>query len=36
LGVVAAVVLTYRRLFSPDHRFMASKLIERQRKNRRN
>jgi putative ABC transport system permease protein len=29
LGVVGAVVLTYRRLFSSDHRFMASKLIER-------
>lgn len=29
LGVVGAVLLTYRRLFSPDHRFMASKLVER-------
>ncbi|WP_250513238.1 iron export ABC transporter permease subunit FetB [Caballeronia sp. INDeC2] len=29
LGVVGAVVLTYRRLFSSDHRFMASKLVER-------
>ncbi|KDR26848.1 MULTISPECIES: ABC transporter permease [Caballeronia] len=29
LGVVGAVVLTYRRLFSRDHRFMASKLVER-------
>jgi putative ABC transport system permease protein len=32
LGVVGAVVLTYRRLFSPDHRFMASKLVERKRR----
>ncbi|CCD35721.1 YbbM seven transmembrane helix protein [Candidatus Paraburkholderia kirkii UZHbot1] len=29
LGVVAAVVMTYRRLFSHDHRFMVSKLVER-------
>jgi putative ABC transport system permease protein len=29
LGVVGAVLLTYRRLFSPDHRFMASRLVER-------
>ena len=29
LGVVAAVVMTYRRLFSHDHRFIASKLVER-------
>jgi putative ABC transport system permease protein len=34
LGVVGAVVLTYRRLFSPDHRFMASKLVERRAKKR--
>jgi putative ABC transport system permease protein len=24
------VLLTYRRLFSPEHTFMASKLIERE------
>ena len=29
LGTVGAVLLTYRRLFSPEHRFMASKLVER-------
>ena len=34
LGVVGAVLLTYRRLFSHDHRFMASKLIERKAKKR--
>jgi putative ABC transport system permease protein len=34
LGVVGAVVLTYRRLFSPDHRFMASQLVERRTKKR--
>ncbi|VXC06006.1 ABC transporter permease [Burkholderia sp. 8Y] len=34
LGVVMAVVMTYRRLFSPDHRFVASKLIERHAKKR--
>jgi putative ABC transport system permease protein len=27
---VGAVLLTYRRLFSPEHRFMASKLVERE------
>jgi len=30
LGTVGAVLLTYRRLFSPEHRFMASKLVERE------
>jgi len=25
------VLLTYRRLFSPEHRFMAAKLMERPR-----
>ncbi|MDN7180098.1 iron export ABC transporter permease subunit FetB [Caballeronia sp. SEWSISQ10-4 2] len=30
LGTVGAVLLTYRRLFSPEHTFMASKLIERE------
>ncbi len=34
LGVVGAVVLTYRRLFSLDHRFMASRLLERAEKKR--
>jgi putative ABC transport system permease protein len=29
LGTVLAVLLTYRRLFSPDHRFLASRLVER-------
>jgi putative ABC transport system permease protein len=29
LGTVGAVLLTYRRLFSADHRFLASRLIER-------
>jgi putative ABC transport system permease protein len=29
LGTVGAVLLTYRRLFSPQHRFCAAKLIER-------
>ncbi|SDG48843.1 ABC transporter permease [Paraburkholderia phenazinium] len=29
LGTVGAVLLTYRRLFSPEHRFLASRLIER-------
>jgi len=29
LGTVGAVMLTYRRLFSVDHRFQAFKLIER-------
>jgi putative ABC transport system permease protein len=32
LGVVGAVMMTYRRLFSADHRFMAGKLIERKKK----
>ena len=31
LGTVGAVLLTYRRLFSPEHRFLASRLIERSR-----
>jgi putative ABC transport system permease protein len=26
---VGAVLLTYRRLFSADHRFLASRLVER-------
>jgi len=26
---VLAVLLTYRRLFSPEHRFMAQRLLER-------
>ncbi|MGV6393775.1 ABC transporter permease [Pseudomonas caspiana] len=30
LGTVGAVLLTYRRLFSADHRFMMHKLINRQ------
>jgi len=29
LGTVCAVLLTYRRLFSPEHRFLASKLMAR-------
>ncbi len=29
LGTVGAVLLTYRRLFSPDHRFMSARLLER-------
>jgi hypothetical protein len=29
LGTVGAVLLTYRRLFSPDHRFLSNKLLER-------
>jgi putative ABC transport system permease protein len=29
LGTVCAVLLTYRRLFSADHRFMMHKLINR-------
>jgi putative ABC transport system permease protein len=29
LGTVGAVLLTYRRLFSADHRFLASRLVER-------
>jgi putative ABC transport system permease protein len=32
LGVVGAVLMTYRRLFSADHRFMAGKLVERKKK----
>ena len=33
LGTVGAVLLTYRRLFSPEHRFLASRLVERRSKN---
>ncbi|SIT43410.1 conserved membrane hypothetical protein [Paraburkholderia piptadeniae] len=29
LGTVGAVLLTYRRLFSHEHRFLASRLVER-------
>ncbi|HEY3597440.1 MAG TPA: iron export ABC transporter permease subunit FetB [Paraburkholderia sp.] len=29
LGTVGAVLLTYRRLFSADHRFLAARLVER-------
>jgi putative ABC transport system permease protein len=29
LGTVGAVLMTYRRLFSADHRFLASRLEER-------
>jgi putative ABC transport system permease protein len=29
LGTVGAVLLTYRRLFSADQRFLASRLVER-------
>ena len=29
LGTVGAVLLTYRRVFSPEHRFLASRLVER-------
>jgi putative ABC transport system permease protein len=29
LGTVGAVVMTYRRLFSPEHRFLTGKLVER-------
>jgi putative ABC transport system permease protein len=32
LGTVGAVLLTYRRLFSAEHRFLASRLVERQTK----
>ena len=32
LGTVGAVLLTYRRLFSPEHRFLASRLVERRSK----
>ncbi|GAB2919331.1 iron export ABC transporter permease subunit FetB [Paraburkholderia jirisanensis] len=31
LGTVGAVLLTYRRLFSPEHRFLAARLVERAR-----
>jgi len=31
MGTVAAVLLTYRRLFSADHRFNAEQLVERTR-----
>jgi putative ABC transport system permease protein len=30
LGTVGAVLLTYRRLFSPEHRFLAARLSERE------
>ncbi|MFX1672437.1 iron export ABC transporter permease subunit FetB [Paraburkholderia sp. A2WS-5] len=30
LGTVGAVVLAYRRLFSPEHCFLAARLVERQ------
>ncbi|HEV3104300.1 MAG TPA: iron export ABC transporter permease subunit FetB [Trinickia sp.] len=30
LGTVGAVLLTYRRLFSAEHRFLAARLIERE------
>ena len=30
LGTVGAVLLTYRRLFSPEHRFLAARLVERE------
>ncbi|WP_133648901.1 ABC transporter permease [Paraburkholderia flava] len=30
LGTVGAVLMTYRRVFSAEHRFLASKLIERE------
>ena len=29
LGTVGAVLLTYRRLFSPAHRFLRNRLEER-------
>jgi putative ABC transport system permease protein len=29
LGTVGAVLLTYRRLFSAEHRFLSSRLVER-------
>ncbi|PLZ02266.1 iron export ABC transporter permease subunit FetB [Burkholderia sp. WAC0059] len=29
LGTVGAVLLAYRRLFSPEHRFLAARLVER-------
>ncbi|TAL99647.1 MAG: iron export ABC transporter permease subunit FetB [Paraburkholderia sp.] len=29
LGTVGAVLLAYRRVFSPEHRFLASRLVER-------
>jgi putative ABC transport system permease protein len=32
LGTVGAVLLTCRRLFSAEHRFLAARLIERRRK----
>ena len=32
LGTVGAVLLMYRRLFSPEHRFLASRLVERRSK----
>jgi len=35
LGTVGAVLLTYRRLFSPEHRFLAARLVERARATRR-
>ncbi|MGI4857871.1 MAG: ABC transporter permease [Janthinobacterium lividum] len=31
LGTVGAVLLTYRRLFAPEHRFLPAKLLERPR-----
>ncbi|MFC0397126.1 ABC transporter permease [Paraburkholderia rhizosphaerae] len=34
LGTVGAVLLTYRRLFSAEHRFLASRLIERTQRSR--
>lgn len=30
LGTVGAVLLTYRRLFSAEHRFLAARLVERE------
>lgn len=30
LGTLGAVLLTYRRLFSPEHRFLAARLSERE------
>ncbi len=29
LGTVGAVLQTYRRLFSADHRFLSARLVER-------
>jgi putative ABC transport system permease protein len=29
LGTVGAVLLTYRRLFSAEHRFLSARLVER-------